>query len=231
MIHYILLEQQAEEHVTAGKMALEYVGFLSYFAVYGALGFHFQVLKVLRSEKSINVAGSPVDRADRRAGTLGLVGALLMVVTLTAGLSSRAAEKHITIMSVVNAGDRVHHAACYLFCAFRAADESGVSGNFEWLDHSVDELGLAVLGIRQEADQDVITGVQTRREKGVASLDLPDNASEGNRRRRRRLVRHGQPGLEILHRFAGQKLEQSDFVWLAGGILDANDILPALERR
>ncbi len=71
MIHYTLLQQQAEEHVTAGKMALEYVGFLSYFAVYGALGFHFQVLKVLRSEKSMNVAGSPVDRADRRAGTLG----------------------------------------------------------------------------------------------------------------------------------------------------------------
>jgi Putative copper export protein len=104
MIHYTLLQQQAEEHVTAGKMALEYVGFLSYFAVYGALGFHFQVLKSLRFERSANVAGSSVDCADRHAGVIGLVGGLLMVVTLIAGLSSRAAEKHITIMSVVNAG-------------------------------------------------------------------------------------------------------------------------------
>jgi len=54
-------------------MALKYVRFLLYFAVYGALGFHFQVLKVFRSEKSMNVAGSPVDRADRRAGALGFV--------------------------------------------------------------------------------------------------------------------------------------------------------------
>jgi putative copper export protein len=102
MIHYALLLQETEESVTLGKMALEYVGFLSYFAVYGALGFHFQVLKVLRSEKSMSVAGNPVDRADRRAGALGFIGTLLMVVTLIVGLSSRAAAKHTTMISVVD---------------------------------------------------------------------------------------------------------------------------------
>lgn len=104
MIHYSLLLQEAGEHVTLGKMALEYVGFLSYFAVYGALGFHFQVLKSLRSENSINVAGSAVDRADRRAGTIGFAGALLMVLALFARVSERAASKGISMMAVVNAG-------------------------------------------------------------------------------------------------------------------------------
>jgi putative copper export protein len=103
MIHYALLLQE-EEHVTLGKMALEYAGFLSYFAVYGALGFHFQVLKSLRSESAVNVAGSPVDRADRRAGAIGSVGALLMVLTTVVGLSERAAEKGISIIDAANAG-------------------------------------------------------------------------------------------------------------------------------
>ena len=104
MIHYALLLQEGEEHVTLGKMALEYVGFLSYFAVYGALGFHFQVLKGLRAEKSIDTGGSAVDRADRRAGVIGLLGALLMVFTLVIGLASRAAQRHTTVMAVVNKG-------------------------------------------------------------------------------------------------------------------------------
>ncbi len=104
MIQYALLLQEAEAHVTLGKMALEYVGFLSYFAVYGALGFHFQVLKTLRRESGIRVAGSAVDRVDRRAGTIGFVGSLLMVLTLVAGLSERASAKGISMMDVVSAG-------------------------------------------------------------------------------------------------------------------------------
>jgi putative copper export protein len=114
MIHTALLLQEAEEHVTLGKMALEYVGFLSYFAVYGALGFHFQVLKSLRSENSIGVAGSAVDRADRRAGVIGLGGSLLMVLILVAGLSERAASKNIAMMDVVSAsgGRQIFQIAC-----------------------------------------------------------------------------------------------------------------------
>ena len=108
MIHYALLLQEGE-HVSLGKVALEYVGFLSYFAVYGALGFHFQVLKGLRAEASINTGGSPVDRADRRAGVIGLVGALLMVLTLVIGLTSRAAQRHTTVMAVVNKGGAMTH--------------------------------------------------------------------------------------------------------------------------
>jgi copper transport protein len=104
MIHFALLLQGAEEHATPGKIALEYVGFLSFFGVYGALGFHFQVLKSLRRGNAINIAGSPVDRADRRAAAIGFAGAVLMVVTLIAGLLERAGEKNIPVVSVISAG-------------------------------------------------------------------------------------------------------------------------------
>jgi putative copper export protein len=104
MIHYALLLLQGDEHVTLGRMAFEYVGFLSFFAVYGALGFHFQVLKGLRAERSIDTGGSAVDRADRRAGVIGLVGSLLMVITLVLDVTSRAASRHTTLMAAVNKG-------------------------------------------------------------------------------------------------------------------------------
>lgn len=104
MTHYALLLLQGEEHVTLRQMALEYIGFLSFFAVYGALGFHFQVLKGLRAERSIDTGGSAVDRADRRAGVIGLVGSLLMVLTLALDLTSRAASRHTTLMAAVHKG-------------------------------------------------------------------------------------------------------------------------------
>jgi putative copper export protein len=104
MTHWALLLQEAEEHTTASKIAFEYIGFISFFAVYGALGFHFQVLKALRTESALTVAGSPVDRADRRAATIGFFGEVLMILTLLNDLIGRAEEKHISIMGAVNAG-------------------------------------------------------------------------------------------------------------------------------
>ena len=104
MIHYALLLQGAEEHVTPGRVALEYIGFLSFFGVYGALGFHFQVLKRLRTEGSVNAAGSFVDRADRRAAAIGFIGSLLMVVTLLTGILNRAEEKNIRVLDAIVSG-------------------------------------------------------------------------------------------------------------------------------
>ncbi|MFN2601183.1 MAG: copper resistance D family protein [Gemmatimonadaceae bacterium] len=104
MTHFVLLLQGAEEQPTASKILLEYVGFISFFAVYGALGFHFQVLKALRTESALTVAGSPVDRADRRAAAIGFFGSVLMIVTLLNGLISRSEDKHISIMGAVSAG-------------------------------------------------------------------------------------------------------------------------------
>jgi putative copper export protein len=100
----LLLQQPPEKHVTFSTVALEYIGFLSFFWVYGALGFHFQVLKSLRRDNAINIVGNAVDRADRRAATVGFAGALLMVVTLITNLLERAHEKNISIVDAISAG-------------------------------------------------------------------------------------------------------------------------------
>src|SRR3569832_2058497 len=82
MIHYAMLLQAGEEHVTAGRIIREYAGFLSFFAVYGAVGFLFEVLKDLRRESAVVTGGSAVDRADRRAAAIGFAGAVLMLVLM-----------------------------------------------------------------------------------------------------------------------------------------------------
>src|SRR5690242_6808183 len=104
MVHYSLLLQAAEEGVTASRVVREYAGFLSFFAVYGAVGFHFQVLKELRAQSTVEVAGSPVDRADRRAAAIGFAGAVLMIVLMISSLLQRAGQKHITLVAAISAG-------------------------------------------------------------------------------------------------------------------------------
>ena len=132
MTYYSFLLQVAEEHITPGKIALEYIGFLSFFGVYGALGFHFQVLKSLRRENAINIAGSPIDHADRRAATIGSIGALLMVVTLAVSLLQRGEEKKIPVMSVINAGGgrQIFQIACigiFFICFALAAQRMRIA--------------------------------------------------------------------------------------------------------
>jgi hypothetical protein len=96
----LLLLQQgpppSPEHATASKIALEYLGFISFFAVYGSLGFHFQVLKDLK--------GSFADRADKRAAAIGFVGSIMMFVAMLANLLQRAEQKHISFVDAIGAG-------------------------------------------------------------------------------------------------------------------------------
>jgi putative copper export protein len=131
----LLLLQQGpppEEHATAGKIAREYLGFISFFAVYGALGLHFQVLKTLRAESSVETAGSVVDRADRRAAAIGFVGALLMIVLLVSNLLGRAHQKNISLVDAVAAGGgrQIFQIAClaiFFICFALAAQRMRVA--------------------------------------------------------------------------------------------------------
>jgi copper transport protein len=148
MIHYALLLQAAEKHVTLGKVALEYIGFLSFFCVYGALGFHFQVLKSLRRDNAINIAGNPIDRADRRAAAIGIVGAVLMVVTLIANLLERAEEKNISIVGAISAGGgrQIFQIVCvgvFLVCLSLAAQRMRMA----WLIAGITGVAYALRNI------------------------------------------------------------------------------------
>src|SRR4029078_3218048 len=146
--NYLLLLQGAEEHFKPSKAVLEYIGFLSFFGVYGSLGFHFQVLKSLRRENSINVAGSPADRADRRAAAIGFAGALLMVVTLIANLLTRANEKNISVMSAISAGGgrQIFQIVCvgiFVICFALAAQRMRVA----WLIAGITGVAYALRNI------------------------------------------------------------------------------------
>jgi copper transport protein len=108
----ILLLQGAPEPVTLGRMAREYAGFLSYFAVFGALGFHFQVLKSLRSTE--NGDRTTVEWADRRAAQMGIFGSLLMGAALFAGIAGQASRKHTPLLEAITGrgGRQTFQIAC-----------------------------------------------------------------------------------------------------------------------
>src|SRR5436305_11449567 len=101
-----LLLQGAEAAFPVGQAALELVGFLAWFGVFGALGFHFFVLgrtAGLRPAAGAADAGIPL-LADRRAARVGLAGALLLLVSLVADAAGQAAEKHRSLGAVIQRG-------------------------------------------------------------------------------------------------------------------------------
>lgn len=123
----LLLLQGPPPGTTPGRIALEYIGFISFFATYGALGFHFQVLKGLRHESTANISGSPVDRADRRAAAIGFLGSVLMIGTFLNSLAGQAARKHIGLLDAVSAGGgrTIFQIACFalFFIGFALATQ------------------------------------------------------------------------------------------------------------
>src|SRR5690606_11367117 len=80
----------------------------------------------------------------------------------------------------------------------------------EPLDHPVHEVGLAVLAVRQEADERVLAGCQLYRE--VVGVALRERGDAADARTRRRPVLGREPPLEVLDRLAGLEAEELDLV-------------------
>ncbi|HEV2643167.1 MAG TPA: hypothetical protein VGT98_10685, partial [Candidatus Elarobacter sp.] len=107
----LLLLQAPDESVSAMGVALEYVGFVAYFFMFGALGFRYFVLGRMPSSVSapatIDSGGgerSVFDIAAYRGAWIGLVGTLLFLGGLLNTLAGRAAEKQIPMMDALTAG-------------------------------------------------------------------------------------------------------------------------------
>jgi len=92
--------------VTLGDVVREYAGFVAYFTVFGALGFHFIVLR--RTHAAL--AGTGVGRAmpdevaaqaSATAATIGTVGSLLFLAELMVAIAGIAAKHHITLAAAV----------------------------------------------------------------------------------------------------------------------------------
>jgi putative copper export protein len=106
-IHPLL--QAAEDRITASGLALEYAGFLAYFAIFGALGFRWLVLLRTSAHQSADTASggavaSALQTAEVGAARIGLIGALFMLVNLFMGIAGRAAEKGVPFTDILSAG-------------------------------------------------------------------------------------------------------------------------------
>ncbi len=93
-----------------GDLALDYVGFLAYFAMFGALGFFFVVLRGMSphlvrttGREASTIAG--ISAAAERAGArIGLVGAILFLGDLLVNIAATAADKQIGFLDAIQRG-------------------------------------------------------------------------------------------------------------------------------
>lgn len=89
---FLLLQAAAERGVEVSDVILELLGFLAYFAVFGALGFR---LVVLRRDAgfsgAIPGAGAAFAAARRGAATVGIIGALLLLIGVLANAMQQSA--------------------------------------------------------------------------------------------------------------------------------------------
>jgi putative copper export protein len=87
------------EALSALEVLLEYVGFASWFAVFGALGFRFAVLR-----GGISGDAGMEESARRAAARVGLIGAGLMLARILVGAAQGAAERHVSIVEQLQRG-------------------------------------------------------------------------------------------------------------------------------
>jgi uncharacterized membrane protein len=92
-----LILLQEEGSLAAGKVALQLVGFLPFFAIYGALGFY---LLVLRRTAGLPVETEAFAAAARRASRLGFAGSVLLLVMTFLAMSNGRSGPQITTQIV-----------------------------------------------------------------------------------------------------------------------------------
>src|SRR5690242_14986739 len=102
---FLLLQAEAERGLQASDVLLELVGFLAYFATFGALGFRLVVLRRDAGFGSdMGGSASAFAAARRGAATAGIIGALLMLVSIFANAMSVSAARGMPFGAVLTAG-------------------------------------------------------------------------------------------------------------------------------
>lgn len=101
-----LFLQEADEAFSVGQAGMELVGFLSYFAIFGALGFHFFVLRRTAGLRPAAGSDGAYGAADRRAALIGLVGSVLFLFSL--GVAAAGNPQHRPLLdAVIHSGPRL----------------------------------------------------------------------------------------------------------------------------
>jgi copper transport protein len=91
---------QEEGALAFGEVAREFVGFLPYFGIFGALGFYFLVL---RRAPGLPPESGATQTAARRAGLIGLAGSLLLLVLALLSLGNARARTQVLTQLVLAA--------------------------------------------------------------------------------------------------------------------------------
>lgn len=101
---FLLLQAESESALKASDVLLELIGFLAYFATFGALGFR---LVVLRRDAGFDGgmagSGTAFAAARRGAATVGIIGALLMLVSVFANAMAQSAARGTPFGTVLTA--------------------------------------------------------------------------------------------------------------------------------
>ena len=101
---FLLLQAEADSGLQLSDVLLELIGFLAYFATFGALGFRLVVLRRDAGFDS-NMAGSgnAFAAARRGAATVGIIGALLLLVSIFANAMAQSAARGTPFGTVLTA--------------------------------------------------------------------------------------------------------------------------------
>lgn len=117
-----LLESSEPYQLPWSDLVLDYAGFLASFAMFGALGFYFVVLRGMRVNSTTHASGgsrsdvsdttsdaahetAAVSASAEWAGArVGLIGAILFLVDLIASIAANAAEKNLSFADAVQHG-------------------------------------------------------------------------------------------------------------------------------
>jgi copper transport protein len=85
------------EAFSVAELLLEYLGFAAWFAIFGALGFRFAVLRG-------GIDGDAMEGARRGAARIGLIGAALMLLRILVSAARTAGERHVSIVEALERG-------------------------------------------------------------------------------------------------------------------------------
>jgi copper transport protein len=93
--------------ISLSKVVFKFAGYLASFAIFGALGFRFLVLRAWTIDPERGIAagvvtsGSAYATAERAAARVGLAGAMLLVFGLAAGLAWKVSAWHVSVLDAV----------------------------------------------------------------------------------------------------------------------------------
>lgn len=108
-----LILLQEEGGLALGEVVREFIGFLPYFGIFGALGFYFLVLRRTPGLPPESAAAT----AARRAGLIGLAGSLLLLVLALLALGNARSRTQVLTQIVLAAV----LAACFVLWRRHAA--------------------------------------------------------------------------------------------------------------